>query len=474
MLSEETLYRHSPPWLQTVLLNLHAARIDRHRYGGRFRAALDRLVEMEEWEGDEIRAFQDAQLRSIVQHAYDRTRYYRKLFDEERLKPADVRSVDDLPKIPILTKAIIRERAPELLSAKPPKGWLRGVTNGTTGTPLSVWYDRQTCVMTNAVDARHKEWVGLERGDWVGLFFGRTIVSPRQTQPPFWRANHVHKQLWFSTFHLSAANLPDYAEEIRRRRLRFLDGYPSAIFILANYLQESGDVIPMNGVITSSETLYPAQRATIEAAFDCEVFDFYAMAERVIHAGECQDHEGKHLSEEYGYAEVVNEKGEPVEEGVPGYLVGTSLINYAMPMIRYDTRDTSAIISSACNCGRQSRRMTGVATKVEDLVITPDGRSLPPTSLHHPFNLLFSIRKSQVIQEEIDQLVVRIVPQGTFSEADGQSLIQKLKERTGPDMNVTIEITDEIPLEPGGKYRWVISKLNPSKMDLTKAMLPTK
>jgi phenylacetate-CoA ligase len=263
-----------------------------------------------------VAAWQEERLGRIVRLAYGHTRYYRETFDAIGLRPEDVRTLDDLRLVPMTPKEAVKERPGDFLtSASPRRGWLHGHTSGTTGTPLSLWYDRETCIATNAVDRQHKWWGGAGPGEWVGLLLGRTIVPPRRSTPPFWRANHVQRQLWLSSFHLRDEWLPLYAAELRRRGIRFLEGYPSTLYILARHLLRAGERLQLTAAFSSSETLHHVQREAIEEAFQCRLFDYYGSAERVVYAAECEAHAGKHVAEEYGIVEIVDVRGTPVPEG---------------------------------------------------------------------------------------------------------------------------------------------------------------
>ena len=463
MTSAESVYRRSPQWLQTALLNVHAWRIGKHRFGPRLEAAVNGLLERERWPASQMRSYQDERIRAMVLLAHEKSPYYRKLMAEVGVHPTDIRGAADLPKLPLLTKETIRSQGEDLLTERRHRrSWVEGHTSGTTGSPLALWYDRETCVMTNAVDYRQKRWAGMGHEDWIAMFLGRVVVPPQQTAPPFWRANVVHRQLWCSSFHLSGSNLEHYVDEIRRRGIRFLEGYPSTLYIIAKHLTGQGRTLPMQAVFSSSETLHTIQREAIETAFGCPLFDFYGHAERVLFATECEYHAGKHLSEEFGYCELVDEDGQPVRDGETGYLVGTSLHNTAMPMLRYRTGDLSALEVGACPCGRTSRRIRNVTTKAEDTVVTPDGRLISPSILTHPFKPFDQIIESQIIQTRIDHLLVKVVPSAEFTDVDEQKLIAGLRERLGPEVHVQIERVTEIPREASGKFRWVISHVDHS------------
>jgi phenylacetate-CoA ligase len=254
--------------------------------------------------------------------------------------------------------------------------------------------------------------------------------------------------------------LPLYIAEIRRRGIRFLDGYPSTIYILANFLQRHGETLPLQAVFTSSETLHMVQREAFQTAFNCPVYDFYGHAERVIFAGECDQHGGKHLFDEYGVAEILADDGSPVADGMPGMLTGTTLWNRGMPLIRYRTGDLSARSPVPCACGRGLARLADIATKAEDIVVTLDGRYVSPSVLTHPFKPFDQLLKSQIIQDAPDHVLVKLVPSSAFGDEQRAELTAGLQMRLGDGMRIDTMIVDDIPAEKSGKFRWVISKVS--------------
>ena len=460
MISLDTTYQRAPAWVQTLMLNAYAVRLGRYRQGEAYRLAVRRLLESQFWPRVQLQTYRDERIRAVVRIAYERSPFYQQVMKRAGLTPKDIQCADDLAKLPVISKETVRYHGSELLTATVPRrGWHHGHTSGITGFPLSLWYNRDTCIINDAVDRRQKIWGGVQENDWIGVLLGRVIVPTGQGRPPFWRVNHVQKQVWFSSFHLSEENLGYYVNEIRRRGLRFLEGYPSTLFILAQYLTKRGNKLPLQAVFTSSETLHKVQRETIETAFGCRPFDFYGHAERTVFATECEVHDGKHLAEEYGFTEVVDENGHAVSDGMTGYLTGTSLHNTAMPMIRYRTGDISAIRREHCACGRTLLRIESVTTKAEDIVITPDGRMISPSILTHPFKPFPQIVESQLIQDRIDHLLVKIVPSSGFTAEYEALLLSELGRRLGPKMKIEVELVKAIPREASGKFRWVISHI---------------
>ena len=458
-----TVYRLSPVWCQNLLLTAFGTLLERERYSGRFPEFRELLTQSERWSRQELLAYQDERLRAIVRHAYDTVPYYRARFDERRLTPQDIQSQQDLHKLPLLTKNDIRANFDALRStALPAKRMRSGHTSGTTGTPLTVGYDRDTVWMTYAVFDRHYHWAGLRMGrdgDRIAVARGNVIVPLNQRQPPFWRHNARQNQLLLSSFHLSKSNLPAYFEALTAFQPAVLDGYPSTLYILAKYLLSRGETFPLRAAVTSSETLYDFQRAAIEQAFTCRVFDYFALAERVVFSGECDRHEGHHISMEYGIAEVVDEDGHPVAAGTEGRLAGTSLHNLAMPLLRYATNDRTALTGHRCSCGRDLELMADVTTKAEDVLTLSDGRLISPSVLTHPFKPLDCIEGSQIVQRAPDHVVIRLVAGSDYEPALGAHLIAEFKQRLGDDVRVEVQLVDRLEHARNGKFKWVISEV---------------
>ena len=455
----DRIYQASPNWLQTLLLNAYASRLRLRRSGRRFRDILSAWDESERWTPERLRELQNERLQGLIRYAYDRVPFYRRHWDQHGARVSQIQGAADLPGLPLITKADIRSAGNEMLRGGSRNGLLHGHTSGTTGSPLSLWYDREMAVVNHAAHWRQRRWAGCGQNDWCALLLGRVVVPTDQRRPPFWRVDHAERHLWCSSFHLSEENLHLYVREFRARQIRFIEGYPSTLFILARHLQRRGETLPMSAIFTSSETLHPMQRETIGQAFASPVFDFYGAAERVIFAGECREHAGKHLFDEYGVTEVTNEDGAPVTEGTQGLLTGTSLWNRGMPMIRYQTSDVTRLVAEPCACGRGLSRMADITTKAEDIVITPDGRFVSPSVLTHPFKPFDQILKSQVVQDAPDHVTVSIVASAAFTSDHRAELEQGLRSRLGDRMHVETVLVDEIPPEKSGKFRWVICRV---------------
>ncbi|MDP1768774.1 MAG: hypothetical protein Q8L74_08225 [Nitrospirota bacterium] len=455
------LYSLAPVWGQNLILTGYSTLLDRERYAGRFGEFRDLLAKAEWFSRSELEAYQDERLRTIVKHAYETVPFYRRRFDECKLKPSDIRGQGDLPKVPLLTRDDVRSHFDDLRSRSVSRGSMRtGHTSGTTGTPLTVGYDADNVWMAYAALDRHYRWAGCrlaKDGDRIGVVRGNVIVPLEQKGTPFWRMNRRHNQMLLSSFHLSKQNLPAYFDALARFQPALLDGYPSTLYVLAKFLQSRGETFPLRAVITSSETLYDFQRQVIEERFACRVFDYYALAERVVFSSECERHEGHHLAMEYGVSEIVDKHGLPTPLGTVGKLVGTSLHNMAMPLIRYVTNDMTSLREKSCSCGRGLNIMDDVTTKAEDVLTLKDGRLISPSVLTHPFKPLDCIEGSQIVQTDCQTVIVKLIPGPTYTPEHTHHLITELKARLGQDVRVEVQMVDRLEPAANGKFKWVTS-----------------
>jgi len=459
------LYDALPVFMQNLILSGFSARLDRERYGGSFKS-FKQFLEASQWySSEQLIEYQQDKLRELITYSYAHVPYYRRVMDERGLQPNDIQTIEDLAKMPVLTRQDIKQNFNDLLSDEYDlKSVSKGHTSGTTGSPLEICYSDELVHINYAMLDRQYNWAGVQLkrgGDRIAVVRGNVIVPLQQHKPPFWRYNYFHNHMLLSSFHLSQENLPFYIAELEKFNPRVLDGYPSTVYVLAKYLKNVGRKLPLHAVLTSSETLFDFQREVIEESFQCKIFDYFGAAERVLFSTECDKHEGHHLASEYGITEVLDSDYQPVAVGQTGYLVATSLHNLAMPLIRYRTNDMSAIKSTSCSCGRCLPLMEDITTKAEDLLTLRDGRLISPSVLTHPFKPLTSIVESQVIQEDLDHVCIKLVVGSSFSEADEQSLIHGFRERLGEDVDVRIEKVDSLERTRSGKFKWVISRVDP-------------
>jgi phenylacetate-CoA ligase len=282
-------------------------------------------------------------------------------------------------------------------------------------------------------------------------------VPFRASEPPFWRRDAALNQTLFSLYHMNARNLPAYVGAVHEAEAVYAQGYPSSLHLIARALLDAGRPLPkgkLAAVFTSSETVLATQRATIEAAFGAPLLDRYGASEFAVSMTGCAAG-NLHVDMEYCIVEV-----EPQERGpgwVRGPLLVTGFANRATPFIRYRIGDIGTRLEAPCPCGRAGDVFESIDGRIEDYLVTPDGRMLG--RLDHVFKSLIDIAEAQIVQLAVDRIVVYVVPQPSFSEASERALLRELRARLGDEMNIAIERVSEIARQPNGKLRAVKSLL---------------
>lgn len=328
-------------------------------------------------------------------------------------------------------------------------------TSGTTGTPLDIHRSFASILWEEAFHLQHWHWAGWRRGQRQSVLRGDIIVPVERQQPPYWFHDSAGGQLVLSTRHVDRQTVPLIAEELRRFGASQLRAYPSAAYELATLARDAGVHIQFTAVITGSEMLYGFQRERIESVLGGKVFDFYSMAERVAYASECE--RGRmHVNPEYGVLEIVDEHGRATDG--EGTIVGTSLHNSAVPLIRYRMNDTARWSPEPCPCGRTYPVIEKISGRLADQLYDLDGRAVNCTVIGFAFDGMRNIQKAQVAQTAEDRWSIRIVPAPGFSAADGQRVLDKLVAQVSARVAAQVDLVECIPSLPNGKYKWVVQE----------------
>jgi phenylacetate-CoA ligase len=361
---------------------------------------------------------------------------------------------------PLIDKTTLISRQGEYFphGRKPAHPAVVAQTSGTTGSPLDVYRSVGSILREEAFHLQHWRWAGWHRGTPQAVLRGDMVVPMDRREPPFWFEDAAGKQLVLSTRHLDRRNAGAFAEALRRFGAAQLRAYPSAAHDLAMVIEDAGIPVKFDSVITGSEMLYDFQRTRIESVFHAKVFDFYGMAERVAFAAACE-HGRLHVNPEYGIVEIVDEQGRPTDG--EGTIVGTSLHNSAMPLIRYRMNDTARWSREPCPCGRTYPVIEAVSGRLADQLYDLDGRAVNCTVIGFAFDGMHNIRKAQVAQEAADRWTIRVVPGPNYTAGDGQRVLDKLAKEVSARVAATIEVVEDIPKMPNGKFKWVVRNYQP-------------
>jgi phenylacetate-CoA ligase len=417
---------------------------------------------MEGWTRKDLVAYQDERLAHLVAFASKEVPYYRDLFQERRIDPREIRSAADLKRLPLLAKSTIRAGHERFIAASSRRSVLSmGRTSGTTGAPLTLYRDLASITWEKERLSRWRRRAGVLPGERRVVIRGDHFIPTGERTDRPWLVDRLANLLLVSSYHLSGDTLPAIVQKIRDFSPAALEGYPGALQTLAQHVSRTQQNLAVRAVFTSSEQVYEHQRAAMKRAFGADVFDQYGMAERAALASECDRHR-LHLDMECTIVEILRPDGGPCAPGQSGEVVGTSLTNFAMPLIRYRTGDVATLGETPCSCGLDRPFLAELEGRDDDFVVGANGRRFSPTILTFPFETAEGVEESQLVQLAPGCLLVRLVPAPGFPDPGlgaAQALIARdLEERLGGGMSITFEIVDFIRKGPNGKFKWIVSE----------------
>lgn len=451
-----TIDEKLPYPIQQPLRYIYGAIPARFRLGRVFWETYNFLQESQWWSREKLEEYQMQQLGDLLHHAYENVPYYRRVFNERGLRPKNIHDLDDLKKLPYLTKDIFKQTFDELLAGNVKlKGLRLTHTSGTTGKPLQFYEDPWTKPKERAFIYHQWSRVGVKPDDPMTQLRG-TIIQSRK--PVYY--DPISKVLRLSPRIDSKEIVRYYLEKMQQFGAIYLHGYPSTIGIFASMIKQYGlsVLFKLKAVLFASEAIYSWERQIVKEVFNCRVFSHYGMAEKVVLAGECENSHYYHCLPHYGIAEIDPDTNE---------IIGTSLLNYVNPFIRYRTTDIGfqPIYSG---CGKCNRSYLPIFAKIEgrleDFIITPRGVPISPAVITHPFKDFETMKGTQILQKSLDYVKVRIVPWDEYDpktlECELKQIRQGLQRILGPDMRIETEIVESIQLSKSGKFKWITSEVS--------------
>lgn len=451
------VYQRLPYPLRVVAASGRGYYLRRWRFGADFDERVEEVLARERWDDARFKSWIEERTARVLDHAARRVPYYRELWSERRRK-GDRRPWDVLLNWPVLRKDDLRS-APRAFVAegRDSRSLLELHTSGTTGKPLTLWRGRHTNREWYALcEARISRWNGVSRRNRWAVLGGQLIASVEQHAPPYWVWNRALNQLYMSSYHLAPQNIPAYVKALRSYGIECMEGYPSSMHSVAAEALRSGlETAPLRVAISNAEPLSPVQRASIEEAFRCPVRNTYGTTEAVVGASECE-HGTLHLWPEAGVLEVLAaDEDRAVARGTPGRLVCTGLLNLDMPLVRYELGDSGAEAPAvACACGRTLPALQDVVGRLDDVIVTADGRRIG--RLDPVFKGDLPVVEAQVVQENRGRIVVRLVPAPGYGPEHARLLRERMLERVG-EMEVVIQEVASISRSSNGKFRAVVS-----------------
>jgi len=461
--SRKNLWDNLPPAMKSAVGSALSIVPVKYYFGRRFRQCLRFLDRAQWWSIQQARHYQLQQLRRILTLAYEKTSFYRELFDHAGFDPAEMKTVDDLAALPTIDKTTIQQHLADMCTVPPDSPSVDfASTGGTSGNPLHFYINADRSAAEYAHLTASWQRIGYRLDMPLAVFRGR-VVAPDRTG-----FRHQYDPLlrhhYYSNFHMTDDNMKRYLDHVRTIGPCFLHVYPSSAATLTQFIRRTGIDPPDNvrGIIAESEIVYPDQRRAAEQTFNCRFFSCYGHSEKLALAAECEHSSDYHVWPTYGYFELLDENGRPVTTpGRQGEIVATGFINTVVPFIRYRTGDYATYVADRCrHCNRQHtliRDITG--HRVQEFLITADGSQISWTAMNMHDDTFLNVRRFQFYQDTPGRAILRIVPAEPFCERDKQRITTNLNRKLDGQVRFTIQLTDDIPLTDRGKTIYVDQRI---------------
>ena len=318
----------------------------------------------------QLRLLQLQRLQSIVRRAYDHVELFHRRMDEQGLRGDGINCLEDIRKLPFTVKADLRDTYPFGLFASPMREVVRlHASSGTTGKPIVVAYTKEDVGVWSSVMVRTFAACGLHEGDIIQNAYGYGLFTGGLG------AHYGAEALGATVIPISGGNTDRQIMVMKDFGVTAICCTPSYFIHLMERAREMGTEmkdLPLRVGVFGAEPWTQAMRSRIEADSGIKAYDIYGLSE-IIGPGvaiECPHQDGLHIFEDHFYPEIIDpQTGQVLPDGSEGELVLTTLSKLAMPMIRYRTRDITALIAEACPCGRTIRRMRRISRRSDDMFI---------------------------------------------------------------------------------------------------------
>jgi phenylacetate-CoA ligase len=427
------------------------------------------LLDSQYWSKDRLQEYQLYKFKKLLDHAVKTVPFYKNLYKDAGLGPGDIKTLDDIQKLPIVTKKLAREFNQQMVSDNPGKGKiLRGVTGGTTGPPLKLLRDHGDLSFTWGAFYRWYNWMGIEVGDPYTKIWGTPTVLHISNLFKLREKlkNFYYNRQFINSFNINEITIENIFGNLNKFQPKFIRGYLSALIQIAEYMEQNN--IKLNfqpkAISSTTETLLPPFKKIIEDKFGAKLYDQYGCGECNSIAFDAGDDRGLYITEEHCYIEILNHNDQKIVNQ-DGRLVLTNLDNFAMPFIRYENGDFASYSINNNKEGIKLGLLKRIAGRATDTIILKDNSKVHGVFFTDILNELFQqnpkeIHRFQVFQDTPKEIEFRIESKTGLNTL----YVEKIKTALYKFFN-HVEIThyQDLPLDKSGKFRYIISGLKNDK-----------
>lgn len=421
-----------PYWMKRPFSRLIRNQLINNR---EFKDTYQFLCQIESAADEQKKEYQLEKLKSVLQHAYEHTTYYHQLFDDYQFNPKEVKSVEELQRLPVLTKEILKEKLSDLM-ADDIEDFYLVTTGGSTGEPTKVQMEKKAIYREWAFIYHYWSKFGYDfklskLATFRGVDMGAKISE----------INPLYSEIRLNPFIMSSRNIKRYNEEIKKYGSDFIYGYPSAVYNYCRLSKMAGITVKdrFKAALLISENLYPFQEELIREVLDCPIAIFYGHSERAVFAEKINA--GYVFNPMYGITEI-GSNSEPIVTG---------FINGKVPLIRYEVDDKI----ESNNTG--TYEITG--HRNADLLFGNDGVQISAAAINFHDDTFDDVSAYQFVQEEEGKCKLYVVPNNEENNLDIARIHTNVQKKLGNTIKCTVEQTGQLQLTKRGKYKMIIQNI---------------
>ena len=444
------IYNRSPICVQNILTTVKGYSLKKQRYGKVYEKALKEYLLRDYADMDALESYQWRRIEELVYFARKNSSYYKNLYKDINIDEVIRRR--DISLLPILDKEETRNHIEELY-AMSDKDCIYNNTSGTTGKSMRFLVKKSDLQRRLAYLDFFKITHGfipmkMKRAS----FSSAKIIPPHQKKPVYWRTNLSINQRIYSGKHCKGNLVKYYIQDLNRFKPESLDGYPSAMYEIARYINDNNVKLKFRpiAIFPTAETLLPHYRKEIEKAFRCPVRDQYASSEGAPFIVECKC--GKlHVAMDTGLIEFMDD----------GRMIVTCFETHGTPLIRYDIRDTAVLAEDQhCECGWNMPIVDHIEGRTVDYVMSPRYGKITSVYLSLVSEDFHNCMKGmQFVQNDINSIDVYLETDSRYKSNMDKIIIDKLHYYMGDEVDVRVHPVKEIEKDPSGKYKFVINNI---------------
>lgn len=441
-----------PPGISRGLFQLHERVLGRPTFD--YLQGLERTQSLSR---NDIKALQLKRLRQLLRTALDHSPWHSERIKDTGINPA-LFTWESFRQLPCMTKDDARVHGDKMVWREAPGGVFRYNTGGSSGEPLIFYFGRKRQAVDAACRMRARRWWGINPGDREVLLWGAPVELKRTDHIKQVR-DRLCNQLLLNAFEMSGSRMDHYLDLLEVYQPNCIYGYASSLALLAEHAEKNGRRPAINSlkvICTTGEPLYPHQREIIGRIFNAPLSNEYGARDAGLIALESPQKQML-VNSEWMIVEILDDDGNPVEEGETGEIVITNLASEAQPFIRYRTGDMGTWSDERCRMGHGLEVLQEVTGRTTDFIVKPDGTIMHALALIYVVRETPGVKRFKIIQQDPERIVVQIIKDSTqWNEANMTRIRQGIKKRVGEIVMVNIEIVENIPTEASGKYRYVV------------------